>query len=285
MSYEARKVMVRGTIMTGSQREPKRFGRALITGASGGIGEAFARRLARDGSNLILVARRQDRLEALAEELRAAGGVDVEVLPADIGDQTGLRTVEQRVSEVADLDLLINNAGFPAYLPIAKLAPDVAENQIRLHLIATVRLSQAALPAMIARQHGAIINVSSALGFATPPGRQFGIYPATKAFLNTFSELLAGELDGTGVQVQALCPALVESEFHARGNVDVSQTPRSAFMAPDDVVQGSLAGLALGEVICLPALDDPNAVEEVRTARQRVFQGVFGKGLAGRYRG
>ena len=138
--------------------------RALVTGASSGIGQAFAERLARDGYDLIVVARRRDRLEALARRLSPESSVSVEVLSADLSRDDGIAMVESRIARAPELDLLVNNAGFGAYMPFVELPPERAAELIRLQVLAVTLLSRAALPAMVARGSGAVINVSSRLG-------------------------------------------------------------------------------------------------------------------------
>ena len=181
---------------------------ALVTGASSGIGRAFAQRLARDGFHLILVARRQERLAELAGEIEKLGAT-AEIVVADLTTPEGLAAVEKRAA-AGDLTMLVNNAGFQAYRPFVELDPDVAEAQIFLHTTVPVRLSRAALPAMLARGDGAIVNVSSMLAFSAGMDQPYlpkrATYAATKAFVSAFTETLAGELVGTGVKVQALCP-------------------------------------------------------------------------------
>jgi uncharacterized protein len=185
---------------------------ALVTGASSGIGAAFAERLAGEGYDLIVVARRRERLDALARRLHEEQGIDVDVLAADLADPTELRAVEERIGATTTLDLLVNNAGFSGYMPFAELDPDRAERLIRLQVVAPSRLARAALPGMMARGRGAIINVSSLLAFsasvpaaASLPKR--ATYAATKAYLNAFTALLHNELQGTGVRMQVLCRA------------------------------------------------------------------------------
>ena len=171
---------------------------ALITGASAGLGAAFAKRLAEDGYELILVARRLERLEALAGDLREWFEVPVEALRADLADANGLRAVEERIAGDGTLELLINNAGFPAYMPFVELPPEKAEELIRLQVLAVTRLTRAALPGMIARGRGGIVNVSSmtANSASLPPEPLPNrvTYAATKAYVNAFTELLSHEL-------------------------------------------------------------------------------------------
>jgi len=261
---------------------------ALVTGASSGIGAAFAERLARDGYDLIIVARRRERLEALAERLRAEQGVAVDSLAADLSRSGELAAVEQRIIDEGALALLVNNAGFAAYMPFQELDPDRAEELIRVQVTAVTRLTRAALPGMLARGRGAIINVSSRLAFSgplsSPPLPKRATYAATKAFINTFTQILADELAGTGVQVQALCPGLVTTEFHQSVQIDPARL-QIPMMQPADLVEASLAGLHLGEVICVPGLDDPARLEGLAAAQRELLAHSGSAAPAERYRG
>jgi short-subunit dehydrogenase len=259
---------------------------ALITGASSGLGEAFAERLAAEGHDLIVVARREDRLRALADRLGDAHGTATEVLAADLTDPEELRRVEARIVAGPALDLLVNNAGFGGYRPFLRLDPDRAEELIRLQVLAVTRLARAALPAMVARGRGAVINVSSQLAFSAalpspplPPGR--AVYAATKAYVNAFTQLLHGELAGTGVRVQALCPGVMRTEFFARMGIEVGRVPMSP-MEPSEVVSASLAGLQRGAVLCVPGLNDASALDELRAAEGRLFAQAWANRLAER---
>jgi hypothetical protein len=223
---------------------------ALVTGASAGIGLAFAERLAAERCDLVLVARNRSRLEEIAKRLREEHGVAVDVLGADLTRQAELAGVEQRVAEDPTLDLLVNNAGFGTQGPFAELEPEREEEEIRLNVLALVRLARAALPGMLARGRGEIVNVSSLAGFY--PGPYLATYGATKAFVTSFSESLAGELQGTPVRVQALCPGFTRTEFQQRAGVDTTRIPGFAWGSAADVVDASLAGLARGDVIVIP---------------------------------
>ncbi len=264
--------------------------RALITGASAGIGATFAERLARDNYDLVVVARRRERLDALARKLEHAHRVAVQVLVADLTQPDDLRRVEQQIADDQSLDLLINNAGFPGYMPFIELDPDRAEELIRLHVVATTRLARAALPGMVARGRGAIVNVASMLAFSAPvpggaaPLPKRVVYAACKAYIVAFSELLHHELEGSGVRVQALCPGLVGGTefFDGVPGFDRSRLAQAGVM-PEDVVTASLAGLRLGEVICAPGLDDVALIEQFRASEQQlVARGARGA-LAARY--
>lgn len=225
--------------------------RALVTGASAGIGTAFAESLARDRYDLILVARRRERLETIAQQLHKERGVHVEVLPADLTDRAELRVVE-KVLDDAKLDLLVNNAGFGTFGTFAQLEVDKEEEEVQLNVIALMRLTRAALPGMVARGRGGIINVSSMA--ALQPGPYNATYGATKAFVNSFTEAIHEELRGTGVRIQALCPGFTRTEFQEHAGVDTSDLPSFAWMTAAAVAEASLAALQRGDVVCVPGV-------------------------------
>jgi uncharacterized protein len=261
---------------------------ALVTGASSGIGAAFAERLAHDGYDLIIVARRRDRLESLAEQLQVSHHVNVEVIAADLSKADDLLVVEKHIAEDHALVLLVNNAGFGGYMPFVELDPDKATELINLKVLAVTCLTRAALPGMIARGSGSIINVSSRLAFSGSMGStqlpKRATYAGANAFINTFSQLVQSELEGTGVQVQALCPGVVETEFHEQVGIDPNRYPAAIVMKPEDVVQASLASLKLGEVICVPALEEPDLLSQIQESQKRFFESTRSGSLAKRYR-
>jgi uncharacterized protein len=220
---------------------------ALVTGASSGIGAVFARRLARDGYGLILVARRRDRLEEVARELGGA-----EVLPADLSRDDELHAVEERIAAAPNLELLVNNAGFGTLGRFFEI--DLASQELmhRVHVLATMRLTHAGLRGMVARGKGAVINVSSVAAFGSAPGS--ASYCATKAWMNTFTEGLDLDLKSIGspVKVQALCPGFTLSEFHDVAHMDRKKIPGWLWMKAEDVVDASMEGLAKGQLIVVP---------------------------------
>lgn len=189
--------------------EQRSRGLAVVTGASSGIGKEFAEVLARRGYDLLIIARDTARLEALAASIRAGGAAAVEVLTADLTDEPALRAVEARVAAEPRLTLLVNNAGFGTSGPFAESDIDEEEREIRLNVLAVVRLARAALPGMVERRAGAVINVSSLASFM--PGPYNATYYATKAYVTSFSEALHEEVRGTGVVVQALCPGFTHT--------------------------------------------------------------------------
>ena len=241
------------------QRRPQRLAKpsgqatALITGASSGIGAAFARKLAGLGYDLVLVARRADRLTALAAELEAAYGIRAEVLVANLTDEGDVERVAAAIAAIPNLELLVNNAGMGAEGRFyqADIGPQL--DMIRLHVLASVRLTRAALPGMVERGRGSIINVASVAGFMALPENVN--YCATKGYLITFSKALQLELIATGVRVQALCPGFTHTEFHDDlREFDKARTPKILWMPAEAVVDASLRGLARGEVVCIPGI-------------------------------
>jgi short-subunit dehydrogenase len=250
--------------------------RAVVTGASSGIGLAFAEALAREGYDLVVVARSTARLETLAETLHEAHGVSVDVTPADLTKPAALHKVEEKVGADRHLDLLVNNAGFGTIGRFVRLDPDREEEEIRLNVVALVRLTRAALPGMVSRKRGGVINVSSLAAFN--PGPVNATYAATKAFVNSFTEALHEELRDTGVRVQALCPGFTHTEFQERAGVDKSRIPSAAWMSAEAVVEASLAGLRRGEVVCIPGMANRLAAGVTGLLPRRLVRRALGIG-------
>ena len=227
-------------------------GRALVTGASSGIGEAFARRLAAQGHDMVLVARREDRLGALATEL-SGQGVDVEVLAADLTTEEGVVSVEQRLTApTRAVDLLVNSAGFGTSGAFNDLALGRELEMIELNVVALVRLTRAALDSMRDRGAGSIVNVSSMASFQGLPRN--ATYAATKAFVTSFTEALAEEVRDSGIRLQALCPGFTHTEFHTTASWSSGWLPGSVWQTPEQVVEASLAALESGRVVVVPGL-------------------------------
>ena len=259
---------------------------ALVTGASSGIGAALAERLARDGRDLVIVARRQERLEALARRLQAETGAVVEVLAADLTEPSQLQLVMDRLHEDERIDLLVNNAGFGGYGPFAELEPDFADRLVGVHVRAPMRLTRAVLPGMVSRGRGAIVNVASLLAMSGPlkaPMSGRATYVGAKAFLLAFTQALALEMKGTGVQAMVCLPGMVETEFfstrHGGGSPSVP-----ALMSAHDVAQAIVVGLELGEVICAPGLEDMTLFDALSDVQKATLFGGTAAQLATRYR-
>jgi short-subunit dehydrogenase len=253
---------------------------ALVTGASSGIGRAFARRLGADGYDLIVVGRRRDRLEALVAEFPM---VKVQSLVADLGTDTGVAAVAD-VCAREDLTMLINNAGVAHYMPFTDLSAAKASELLHVKVVAPTMLARAAAPGMVARGQGTIVNVSGMLAFSGPasieslPLRR-AVYTATLAHIVALSQALHEELKSQGLRVQALCPGVVATEFHERQGLDLSAVPR---MSADDVVTACLRGLDLGEIVCAPGVERPDLLDAVFSADLAAFAGQAPQ-LAGRY--
>ncbi len=242
---------------------------ALVTGASSGIGRAFARRLGADGYNLTVVGRRRDRLEEL---VAALPNVDVRPLVADVCARE-------------ELTMLVNNAGVAHYMPFIELPANKAMELLHVKVVAPTMLARAAAPGMVARGEGTIINVSGMLAFSGPapieklPLRR-AVYTGTLAHIVALSQALHEELKSHGLRIQALCPGVVATEFHERQGLDLSAVPR---MSADDVVTASLRGLAMGEVICAPGVERSDLLDAVFNADLAAFAAQAPQ-LAERYR-
>jgi short-subunit dehydrogenase len=227
---------------------PRRL--AIVTGASAGIGAAFAERLARDAYDLVLVARRRDRLDELAERLGRTHGRSVAVLAADLGSAEGVRAVEARIAAEPALELVVNNAGFGSTGHFAELDRDAEDDEVRLNVLALLRLTHAAVVAFKARGHGSVINVSSLAGFQPAPFN--ATYAATKAFVNSFTQAVSEELRGSGVRLQLLCPGFTRTEFQEVAGFATETIPDVAWMTAEAVVDVSLEALRRGDLVVIP---------------------------------
>lgn len=228
-----------------------RWHRAMVTGASSGIGDAFSRLLAAQGTNLVVVARNEERLNSLAEELRTQHGVEVDVLVADLADRDRLREVAIRLqADEAPIDLLINNAGFGFAGDFIELDPEIETSVVDVNISAMQRLAHAAGSVMSGRGRGGILNVSSVAGFGPSP--KSATYAATKAFVTSFSEAIHMELGPHGVVVSCLCPGLTKTEFQERANYNTDSIPNALWQNADVVAEAGLKGLAAGKAIVIP---------------------------------
>ncbi len=258
---------------------------AVITGASSGLGATFARKLAARGYDLLLVARRQDLLQSLARELGEQYHVKAEALEADLTDDDALAAVAARVRDAADLGLLVNNAGFGTLGYFFEADVESQVNMHRLHVLATVRLSHAALANLVPRGLAGtgVINVSSVAAYTPSPGN--AAYCSTKAWMNRFTEAVSMDLAAhkSPVTVQALCPGFVLTEFHDTLRMDRSKIPSSLWMNPDFVVEESLRGFDRRTLFVIPSWRYKLVVLFLRVMPESLLRRGT-TGLAGRYR-
>ncbi len=226
---------------------------ALVTGATAGLGAAFARALASEGHDLVLVARDQQGLHAASEALRQRFGVGATPLSADLTTAEGCDRVASRLTaDDAPIDVLVNNAGIGLYRPFGTAPLEAEERMLDLNVRAVLRLTYAALPVMTARGRGQIVNVSSVAGFVPRPGN--ATYSASKAWVTLFSEALSLQVAGTGVRVTAVCPGFTRTEFHDRAQADMSGIPSWMWLDADTVATAGLADARRGKPVSVPSL-------------------------------
>jgi len=257
--------------MSRMEAQQTRQGWALVTGASSGIGEAFARELRRRGEKLILVARREQRLRALAAAL--GGETVARALSCDLSEPGAASRLADRVAnERLEVDLLVNNAGRGCSGSLERTPPEVLDALVALNVTATMDMCRAFLPAMVRRGRGSLINVVSMSAFQPVPF--LGAYAASKAFLLSLTEALATELAGTGVRIQALCPGLVPTEFQASAGTDRVPFNRSPKQTAAFVACASLDALGSGKVVVIPGSRDRLAVFAQRFLPRRLVREV-----------
>jgi short-subunit dehydrogenase len=248
---------------------------ALITGASSGLGREFALQLAREKFGLVLVARREDKLSAVAESARKLGAPAATVIAADLAQSGAAATVHRKVTEAGiEIDWLINNAGFGTTGPFERLAPERELEEINLNVTALVALTRMFLPAMVERRRGNIINVASTAAFQAVPW--MATYGATKAFVLSFSEALACELRGTGVSVLALCPGPTRTEFQSVAHVDETKIPSLSFMDSATVVAQAIAAARRGKSLRINGLMNFVLAEVTRFAPRSLTARIAG---------
>ncbi|WP_182112810.1 MULTISPECIES: SDR family oxidoreductase [unclassified Actinotalea] len=245
---------------------------ALITGASAGLGLEFAWQLATARHDVVLVARDQERLDRLANQLRAAAGIRAEVLPADLADRADVERVAERLRATErPVGLLVNNAGFGLNQPFVGGDLETHERALDVMVRAVLVLSHAAVGQMVERGRGAVLNVSSVAALTA-----MGTYSAHKAWVRTFTEGLAVELRGTGVTATALCPGLTHTEFHERAGLEREAYPQIAWLNADAVVTAALADVRRGAVISTPSLRYGIATEVARLLPRAAIRRLSG---------
>lgn len=242
-------------------------GKALITGASTGIGAVYADRLAKRGYDLILVARDEAKLNQVANQLKNEHGVSVDVIAADLTSKVALEQIENLLRSDSNISLLVNNAGLGAVTKLAESNIDEIETMISLNVIALTRLSAAIAPKLIARGNGAIINIASTVALA--PELLNGAYSGSKAYVVNFTQSMHHELAEKGIRVQAVLPGAIDTPFWDKSGLPVNNLPSQIVMNPEVLVDAALAGFDLGEVITIPSLpniEDWQALEAARKA-------------------
>ncbi|MER7666685.1 SDR family NAD(P)-dependent oxidoreductase [Streptomyces sp. NPDC096193] len=252
---------------------------ALVTGATSGIGKAFAERFAADGYDLIIVGRRQERL---AEFASAHPEVKVRTVTADLSTEEGIDTLAA-ICATEPLDMLVNNAGVSHYMPLADLPADQARELVNVKVLAPTQLMRAAVGPMQQRRTGTILNVAGMIAFSGPADKTVmprrAVYAGTLAYLVAMTQTLAAEVEDSGVTVGVVCPGVVATEFHSSQGLDMSAVPR---MSADDLVTGALRGLGLGETVIAPGVEDHQLLKDVFTADLAAFGGQS-PALATRY--
>jgi len=242
---------------------------ALITGASSGIGAVYADRLAARGYDLVLVARRESRLQTLAAQLRERYSVAVEILVADLTEDAGIRAVEEVLQNNAAIDTLVNNAGTAQMASF--LAGDIAQHQTinTLNTTALMRLTYAILPRLAQNNRGTLINIASVLSLHARAGS--ALYSATKAWVLNFTRGLQEEFAESEIRIQAVLPAATATEIWEISGVSMHDLPEGSVMTTDNMVDAALAGLDQGELITIPPMHDVQLWERYEQARLELF--------------
>lgn len=254
---------------------------AVITGASSGIGAVYAERFAARGYDLLLVARREERLRELASKLESLHGINVQILAADLADESGIQAVEAAIRDNERIGVLVNNAG------VAHLAPFIANNaalhqaDITLNITALTRLSLAALVHFQAQNSGTLINVASVVSLHARAGSS--VYSGTKGYVLNFTRGLQEEVTGTNVKIQAVLPAMTATEIWEVSGVSMENLPPAAIMTTENLVDAALAGLDQGEAVTIPPLHDLSKWEAYESARLAVFESCLTGVPAARY--
>ncbi len=255
-------------------------GLAVITGASSGIGSVYADRLAKQGLPLLLVARRADRLRALADKLQARYPVSVEIMSADLVEADDLARLEARL-EREQISVLVNNAGVGGLGPTAKASREEMEDVVKLDIVALMRLTHAALVGFRERNEGVLINIGSIIAFAPSAGG--AVYAGSKAFVMNFTRSLQLEYAKMPIRIQLVMPGPTRTEFFSSQGMSDSVFPDSAFLSAEQLVDAAMAGLHSGEAIATPAMADPQTWANLETARTEYLAANMSGTVASRY--
>lgn len=256
-------------------------GTALITGASSGIGAIYADRLARRGYNLILVARNRERLDSLARRLADETGRTIEVVSADLNRTSDLAHVEDVLRSDASITLLVNNAGLGATAPLLTSDIEKMTDMINLNVTALTRLTYAAVPGLVARGGGSIINIASIVGIA--PELLNGVYGGTKAFVLAFSQSLQHELTDKNIRIQVVAPGATATDFWEIAGTPIQHLPGEIVMTAEAMVDAALAGLDMGEFVTIPSLPNIADWQVYEAARQKLMPNLSKQLPAARY--
>lgn len=261
-----------------------KLGTAIVTGASSGIGKVFADRLAARGYDLVLVARREDRLRAIAADLQSRFSVRADVLVADLSEPAGVALVSDRISGDSSVSALVNNAGYSTIKSLALTPDEVIANMIALNITALTTLSKAALVRFLERGAGTIVNVGSGAGFAPFPGIGIPVYASSKAYVYLFTKYLQNEVEGTGVDVRLVLPGAVVSEgWDVAGGAELEPLPDAIVMTTENCVDAVMSGLDQGEPVIAPSLQDVSFLEAYEAASGALLQSMFDANPAARY--
>lgn len=252
---------------------------ALVTGASGGIGRELATLLARDGHDLVVVARSEDRLVELGNRLQDEYGVGVTVVVKDLADPDSPAEIQSALDERSiEIDVLVNNAGFATYGRFLDTDLDTERDELQVNVVAVTELTKRFLPGMVERGEGRILNVASTAAFQ--PGPLMAVYYASKAYVLSFSEGLAGELDGTGVTVTALCPGPTDTGFQSRAEMGASKLVQGGLQDPTEVARAGYRGMQAGEAVVVPGVRNKLLTVAVRLLPRSVARSMVRRAQA-----
>ncbi len=255
-------------------------GLAVVTGASSGIGSVYADRLAAQGHPLLIIARRGERLEALAKRLKDQYAIDVETLTLDLSNGNDLLRLEERLRS-DNVDVLVNNAGGGGLGLLSSTSVDKMEALIRLNIIAATRLSQAVLTGFRQRSRGTLINLGSIIAFW--PSATAAVYSGTKTYILNFTRSIAMEFEGTNIRVQVVMPGPVRTEFFSSQGMSDSVFPDEYYISAAQLVDAAMIGLEQGEIVTNPTMGDPKVWENMERARANYFASVSSGEVAPRY--